>query len=102
MTRRDRIRKSDGSGAGLIDIEGLWALFEPRVREALRSLELRPWPRQMNYKTAAAYLDMTEAQLRQAVSRGWFPKPRHVYGDHGTLVFDRDVLDRWCEERRVA
>lgn len=88
-------------GRTTVDVDALWDVLRPRIQKELACLEQRPWPRQMTYKTAARYLDMTEAQLRQAVSRELFPKPRPIYGDHGTLVFDRAVLDRWCEDRRM-
>lgn len=53
----------------------------------------------LGYAAAAAYLDVTVGTLRSMVHRGTVPHLR--YGPR-QVRFDRQDLDRWLDERRVA
>lgn len=58
------------------------------------------WPRMMKRKTAAAYVDMTEAAFESEVARGRFPTPVMLGGrDHWSqLALDRALARLTGEE----
>lgn len=53
----------------------------------------------LGYAAAAAYLGVTVGTLRSMVHRGTVPHLR--YGPR-QVRFDRQDLDRWLDDRRVA
>jgi excisionase family DNA binding protein len=55
--------------------------------------------RYLSYARAAEYLDIPTGTLRSLVSKRQIP---HVRIGPRKVTFDRDELDRWIAERKVA
>jgi excisionase family DNA binding protein len=77
-----------------VSIEGLEALIEEKVAEAVARLQLEdPW---LSSASAAAYLDVKRQRIFDLVSQGRLPR----HGEKGTgLRFRRSELDAYAAGR---